>query len=496
MKPDNDSCQPVHWQRVSSVAVVFFALHGLRRLVGASANLAPLLVVVLFNETLRQLAIQYGPLAAFLLLIGGALAWYLTFLYAVSDERILLRQGVFRRRTLTLDFQRVQQADVQVPWYYRPFGLAVLSLDSAGASGETLHLSGIPAARAEALRKQILIVRAQAGPAATETQEPDASADFTLFLPRYEVLRYGLMHNTLLVILPVLAPFSEMLLRRLEEVIAVIAPNWLTAESLAGGQRFLAVGGLLLGMLLLLALVSVVLGLVRYHGYRLERHGEQFRYRAGLTTVLTRSVRRQRIQMVTVRLSWMGRLLGRHSLVISKAGDRQAGQDTERFVVPVLNRPALEALAQELHLPHQPVWQRPHIGAMLTGGGRWWVLGALLIGSLMLQGAPGSLLVSLAAVALVISMVSALGWWRLRLCREASWVGLSQGVFGRTVRWVPTARVQSVSLLQPLWQRRLGLASLEVRAAGGRIILPWIPREQAERWRDELLCEVASGDIL
>ncbi|NOG31923.1 PH domain-containing protein [Halomonas sp. TBZ9] len=74
--------------------------------------------------------------------------------------------------------------------------------------------------------------------------------------------------------------------------------------------------------------------------------------------------------------------------------------------------------------------------------------------------------------------------------------GASSGVFGRTVRWVPTARVQSVSLLQPLWQRRLGLASLDVRAAGGRITLPWMPREQAERWRDELLCEVASGDIL
>ncbi|XKF15049.1 PH domain-containing protein [Halomonas sp. BLK-85] len=496
MKPGNDPGELVHWQRVSPVAVVFFALHGLRRLIGASANLAPLLVVVVFNETLRQLAIQYGPPAALLLLTGGALAWYLTFLYAVSDERILLRQGVVRRRTLSLDYQRVQQADVQVPWYYRPFGLAVLSLDSAGASGETLHLSGIPAARAEALREQILIARAQAGPAAAEAEEPGLNADFSLSLPLCEVLRYGLMRNTLLVLLPVLAPFSEILLRRLEEVIAVIAPNWLTAETLAGGQRFLAVGGLLLGLVLLMAVVSMGLGLVRYHGYQLERHGEQFRYRAGLMTVLTRSVRRQRIQMVTVRLSWMGRLMGRHSLMISKAGDRQAGQDTEHFVVPVLHRCALQNLMQELHLPLQPDWQRPHAGAMLTGIGRWWGFGALLIGSLMLQGAPGGVLLSLAAVTFVISMLAALGWWRLRLCREAKWVGLRQGVLGRTVRWLPTARVQSVSLLQPLWQRRLGLASLDVRAASGRIVLPWIPRRQAERWRDELLCEVASGDIL
>lgn len=488
--------EPIRWQRVSPVAVVFFALRGLRRLVSEAVSMTPLLVVVLINESLRELALNYGLVLALGLLLGGAVAWYLTFLHAVTGERILLRQGVLRRRTLTLDFQRVQQADVQVPWYYRPFGLAVLTLDSAGASGETVHLSGIPAARAEALREQILTVRAQADTTPDEAEAPDAEADFTLALPRSEVLRYGLMHNTLLVILPLLAPFSEVLLRRLEVVAEVVAPDWLTAESLSGAERVLAAGGLLFGILLLLAGISVVLGLLRYHGYRLERHGEQFRYRAGLTSVLTRSVRRQRIQMVTVRLSWMGRLLGRHSLVISKAGDLQAGQDTERFVVPVLTHDSLARLKTQLTLPLRPPWQHVHAGAMVIGAGRWLGLGVLLIGWLALQGVPGVFLGGVAGLTLLVTIASALGWWRLRLCRERDWVGLSQGVFGRTERWLPCARVQSVALLQPLWQRWLGLASLDIRAAGGRLTLPWIPRAQAERWRDELLCEVAGGDSL
>ena len=493
---EGEPTEPVRWQRVSPVAVVFFALRGLRRLVSEAVSLTPLLLVVIINESLRELALNYGLVAALGLLLVGAVAWYLTFLHAVIGERILLRQGVFRRRTLTLDFQRVQQADVQVPWYYRPFGLAVLTLDSAGASGETVHLSGIPAVRAEALREQILSVRARADTGPAEAVEPATEADFTLALPRAEILRYGLMHNTLLVILPLLAPFSEVLLRRLEVVVEVVAPDWLTAESLSGAQRVLAAGGLLFGILLVLALVSVVLGLLRYHGYRLERHGEQFRYRAGLTSVLTRSVRRQRIQMVTVRLSWMGRLLGRHSMVISKVGDLQAGQDTERFVVPVLTDAALARLKPQLALPHSPPWQPVHAGAMVIGAGRWLGFGAVLIGWLALQGVPVVVLALIGGLSVLVTAASALGWWRLRLCRDRDWVGLSQGVFGRTERWLPSARVQSVALLQPLWQRWLGLASLDVRAAGSRITLPWIPRAQAQRWRDELLCEVADGDIL
>lgn len=485
------------WQRVSPVAIVFFALRGLRRLISEAISLTPLLVVVVINESLRELALNYGLALAVAALSGGALLWYLTFRYAVEPDRILLRQGVLRRRALTLDFKRVQQADVQVPWYYRPFGLAMLSLDSAGASGQTVHISGITLEAAETLREQALTQRDQAASDSSDfAEDSTAEADYVMTLPASEVVRYGLMHNTLLVILPVLAPFSEVLIRRLETVLSWLAPDWIASDALSGGQRVTAILALLLAVLLVLVLVSVVLGLMRYYGYRLERHGEHFRYRAGLTTVLTRSVRLSRVQMITLRLSWVGRLLQRHSMLINKAGDVATAQDKESFVVPVLDAERAEALCREFELPAAPPWQATHVGVLFPGVVTWLVLSSVLLMALVSLDASAMALLLPAGLVVLGSVWSLLAWRRLRLCRTPYWLGVRQGVVGRSTRWLPAARVQSVTLKQPLWQRRLGRASLEVRAAGGRLTLPWLPVELAEQWRDELLYRAARGDML
>ncbi|TGG95017.1 hypothetical protein E4656_00890 [Natronospirillum operosum] len=484
--------QKTQWRRVAPLAILFFALRGIRRLISEAASVAPLLVLVALNESLRNLALSYGPLLAGVLLLGSALAWYLTFLYAVEADRILLRQGIVRRRTLTLEFARVQQADIQIPWYYRPFGLAMLTLDSAGASGQTLHLSGIPVDQAEALRDQILQVRDQAdidpdSTPASLTDEPD----YSLHLATPEVLRYGLMHNNLLVIVPILAPFSELLIRRLEVVVNWLAPDWLTTDALTTGQRIAAMGALLLGLVMVLMLISMLLGLLRYKGYHLQRQGDHFRYQAGLTTVLTRSVRRPRMQLITQRRSWVGRLLRRHSLIISKAGDGQQGQDSERFVVPVLNDSNLASLQHELGLPAQPAWKSVHWGAAVTALVRWLGLGGVVLLWLWFQGVPDGVLWVVGSLTVLVLVWSVLSWWRLRCYCSAEWLSLRQGVIGRTIRWLPTSRVQSVALHQPWWQRRLQRATLDVRGAGGRLVLPWLPAQEAERYRDQLLYRIA-----
>jgi len=67
------------------------------------------------------------------------LAW-LRFQYRVSADTIQVQQGIFTRQSLTLEFDRIQNVRIETPIYLRPFGLARLSIESAGSSSEEVHL--------------------------------------------------------------------------------------------------------------------------------------------------------------------------------------------------------------------------------------------------------------------------------------------------------------------------------------------------------------------
>jgi membrane protein YdbS with pleckstrin-like domain len=88
--------------------------------------------------------------------------------------------------------------------------------------------------------------------------------------------------------------------------------------------------------------------------------------------------------------------------------------------------------------------------------------------------------------------------WRYRrlAVREHDLV-LQEGIFLRSMRAQPLARVQHVQLQQDLLQRWLGLASLTLYGAGKRstrFAVPNLPLEQALQLRDHVLHHTAAPD--
>ena len=59
-----------------------------------------------------------------------------------------------------------------------------------------------------------------------------------------------------------------------------------------------------------------------------------------------------------------------------------------------------------------------------------------------------------------------------------------RGVIGRAVATVPFARVQHVSITRGPVERRYGLASLQLRTAGGQVAIPGLNAEFAERLKE------------
>ncbi|MDO3386349.1 PH domain-containing protein [Gilvimarinus sp. SDUM040013] len=483
------------WQRVSPVATVYFAFKSIPHLV----NLWPILIPAFAGgEFVQQLFWQYGlPLMAVLMLLGVVLQyWFFTF--RLEQGRINLRSGILNRKRLTLDFERVQQADIAHPFYFRPFQLATLGLESAGSAQQEVDIPGIPTSLAETLRQQVLeFQQSESAPSEQFIASDEAAADFELKLTPADVARYGLMQNSLLYLAPLAAPLGQQAGPLMESALASIEHSqlfhwfeWASGNLAVSVGLILAVFAVLAGTSLLFGL-SVILALVRYWNYHLTRVGERYQYRAGLTTIRTRGFKIQKLQKVTVYQGIIARLLSRFTVQISKAGGiAQTGAvNQQKFLIPVLTAATLSGLKRELALP-VPTWHSVH--------GFYWVKPLILwvpfcLSVTAIVYAVAGLLSLLILLLLPVSLwVTRRRWRWFGFYRDPQWLALRSGFIGFSEHWLPTGKLQKITLSQSPVARKLRLATVHVWSADGRISIPCVPVEQAHKLRDSLLADVVS----
>ena len=490
MQPNNE------WQRVSPIATVYFFVKSIPHLINFWPALVPLLAG---GETLRHMALMYGVPALLVFLVVGVFLQYWFFSYKVEPTRLTLRSGVFNRKRLTLDFDRVQQADIAHPFYFRPFNLATLGFESAGSAQQEVDVPGLSVQAAENLRQLVLEQAAQAGATEGDADNSIAAGEpgFSLHLPPAEILRYGLMHNTLLYLAPLAAPLGQYLGPLIETSVASLEHSqvyglvtWVSDNLAVSVTLVLALMAVLAGTALLFGL-SVILALVRYWNYHLTRVGDRFQYRAGLTTIRTRGFKHYKLQKVTISQGLIARLLRRHTVHISKAGSFGAAQvqNNQRFIVPVLDIVNLLLLRGELSLPPAR-WQSvsrfylvfPVVSlsvftvAVVAVG--WFALGAVsLLGLLFIPFIYGF-------------------FWRRWHClgyyRSAEWLALRTGFIGFTERWLPTGKLQKIRVVATPVSRCFGLVHLQLWSADGVLTIPCLPAAMASDLRDSLLTDVVN----
>ncbi|MEO6064278.1 MAG: PH domain-containing protein, partial [Lysobacterales bacterium] len=89
---------------------------------------------------------------------------------------------------------------------------------------------------------------------------------------------------------------------------------------------------------ILLRALSVVIAIVSFYGFRLERHGRRIISEAGLLTRTRAGATPNRIQRVTVRQSWLLKRMRRVSVQVTLAGGSSQGNEKEtrlRWLAPI-----------------------------------------------------------------------------------------------------------------------------------------------------------------
>jgi putative membrane protein len=389
--------------------------------------------------------------------IGWELARFRRIDYELTTDTFDLNSGVFSRREREIPYHRIQNVDIGQNIVQRAFGIAEVSLETAGGGSTEAQLRYV--SREEADRLQDEISQRKRGADAAEETDEEAVGETLFELSDREHLILGVVSadfrflGALSVLAPILAP----------QFAGVFAPE---ADLLLLFGPAIAIAGLVAFWIL-----SGFLQILRYYDFELTRRGDELRYERGLLQRYNGTVPLSKVQSVSVQENVIARLLGYASVVIQTAG-YAPGQDGSQVesAVPIAKRDRAFSLARAVEPFGEVTFQRPPTRARTRYAVRYTIGLAVLVGVFWLINATTGFLplwyVPAAAVVLV-PVAAHLKWKHLGYYTDGEHVVTRHGFWRRRTIVVPYDRVQVVFSSQTVFQRRRRLGTLTIDTAGG-----------------------------
>lgn len=415
--------------------------------------------------------------------------------------------GPFSRRSLTIPYEHIHTVSMNSSLLDRIFGLMTLDLDTGAAAseGDASKIAGLRAGEADALRAELFRRRHAASGQAPEGEKNAPAGDVpSTNVPPAErpLATFSLTGRKL-----ALAAASQMSVGSQALALVVLLVNganqlieWGLLDIVGRGEELVAgigpalvpmVIGLVVVALLLGAVVSFAVNLVRYAGYRVDRYADRVVVEHGLLSRSSRTLVAGRVQYVAVRQGIIRQLIGYAEVtaqVVSAPGEKDGESSGSVLLHPFIRMDEADAFLAEVLPDYAGVLGRVELGHLGPVARRravvraviWWPFAtAIFLGAHWLFGFSGllesaawllnPLLVAatvLSAVLLVGLIVDALrAWGAARYGHTARELVLVTGGLTRLTVIAPRVRLQRMETRANPFQRRAGVTTLSVRTA-------------------------------
>ncbi|MBJ2127857.1 PH domain-containing protein [Alteromonas sp. IB21] len=514
------------WQRLSLISILYFTIRNVTNTAQGLIYVIPALAIS-FNiwDNLFSPQVLIGAGVLFLSTSGSGVISYLMYKFRVHNQHVEIHHGVFQRRYTNLPLWRIQNVKIEKPFYYRPFGYALVVLDTAGSGKEEAKIVAVPEAYAEALKKQVLYEKVQHevdDVACISDDELSAKRSSTLHSSKMhtatthahtheevlnrrsvkDIIIHGITNNRIWIILGAAAPFYDDVFGVVSEWLAGkgLQLNQIVGEQTVAWWQFGLYAFVILMMLMaLVALLSVGGALFTFYGYTLSRTGDRYIRRSGLLNKLEVSMRASRIQMITAKQDWLDKVLKRVNLYFEQ--NSTAGQQVQelmspnKLIVPSVTEDEAFELSQEVMPGCDLRGQQYHtISRRFI---RFWLLAAWttpLLGVFVVGAVTSHLDIMIGAVTafITVALLLTLRWWRWGIAYDNKYVYIRRGRVGVDYQCFEPYKAQQVIIKQSIFMKKKKLATIKFVLASGAVTVPFLPEEYVNTLADSVLFDVES----
>jgi len=471
------------------------------RLIAKNAwqSLAPLFVLLVAAEGSLATRLTLGGFAFAVIIAVSSLLSYWFFRFRISDDSILIRQGVLNKKQLDIKFRRIQAINTQQNPVYRALGLVTVSFDTAGSSGSEGNLPAVTRDFANWLRERIGKPRDLES---SQEEDDNPETDALVQLDWRDMIRIGLADRRALIVFAFIGPLMERIEddidRFISDFIAAAAANGVEVNAASGVSIGIAIA---VAVILLFAVVSIAAAFLRYHNFQLFLAGQTLRSHAGLVTAHEHSMDLGKIQTLRLQQGVVQRLLKRYQMTARQAVSSGKNGSQKVFVVPVVTAELADELRRKFLAPEAGrLTQDPRSAEFVSISPYFMRSRILFVGLLPSLIATVALSMPLGAFALlcllwfpIVAAAAYRSWKRAGFLHDDEEIIRRSGFFGFRTVGLLFRKVQRVTVSQSRYQRRKGLASLRLHMASGSVRVPYIKDGVAKQLRDYILYKVESS---
>ncbi|MDO6567224.1 PH domain-containing protein [Alteromonas sp. 1_MG-2023] len=534
------------WRRLSPIAIAYFTLRSIKNMAQGAIYAVPAIAVTAnINDSIQSPITLLSIAALVIIFFSSGVVSFFMYRFRVNNQHVEIHSGVFSRSYTNLPFWRIQNVKIELPFYYRPFGFALVVLDTAGSAGEEAKIVAVPLAYAHALRKQVLAEHQEHGHQENGYQEnghqeretsahvndsghvnnrahannssqacvdgdqserySETNEDGETILNRRsitDIVIHGITNNRVWIFLGAAAPFYDNAFGYLSEWLAEkgLQLNQLVGEqTIAWWQFGLYAFVMLMMAMAVVALISIGGALFTFYDYTLSRQHDRYIRRSGLLNKQEVSMRASRIQVISAKQDWLDRILKRVNLYFEQ--NASIGHSTKelmspnRLIVPSVTEDEADELSQEV-MPQSKI-RRSDYQSISKRFILHWVIAALAIPFVVGTGigiytehldiTAGVTLVS----AILLGIIT-LRWWRWGVVSDDKYIYVRRGRIGIDYLCFEPYKVQQVVVKQSVFMKRRKLATVQFVLASGAISVPFLPEEYANKLANNVLFEVES----
>lgn len=492
------------WHRLSFLAMFFVlivsALGFIRQQLFSAGPL--ILMAALFSGNSQRFALfALAGLGAFFLV--RTLTYFATFRFQMGQDQIRVRQGLFSRELITLHYDRIQNVNISTPFYFQPFDLVNCRIDSAGSQAAEIELPGIKREVAEDLNRRVLAHHPGGMPLPTPEGEAAApqfvDGDLVLTLSPAETAKAGLINARVMVVTSFLFVFAERVADGFGfELDDFLEDTFLHLPHFGALGDLLVYGGTFAALAVVIMVGSAIASMVQLYRYELYDGGSRLIRRVGLTERHQTSLRKPKIQGVSVHQNIRGFFFGRVAVVfhqIESGGNSGDAGDT--FLLPVVPRHDWRRLAM-LALPELDLSDK--IKFRRVGWRYLWRLSlffvilplGLLQGLAYFRG-DGVYPQAMAGLAGFGLVLCCLRYWRLGYSEIGEFLIVRTGFLGWRYTLFPVFKVQQVFESQTIFQRRHSVKDIGFALAFRTVRLPWMRQDKGHALLNRVLATVETS---
>lgn len=476
------------WQRLSLWAIVYFAVRGLMQLFNAYAVVVAG-AIALSQMGLSVLEVVASVLVIVALLVFWAALYYFNFAYVQEPTRFLIREGIFSKKRTELSFSKIQNTTLKQPFYYRPFKLVVLNMETAGSRGSEVALAALSREKAESIQQAIQRFH-EKGEADSSASRPDASTgggERSSLLTRstLDVVLHGLAHNRAWFILAIAVPVFSQMDQPVERVF-----EWLGVDvgHVVEHASAIWLAGLFLlafaVLVFVLSAFSVAGAILALYDLKLFYDKGTYKRTSGLFSRYEIHVKKSRVQTLRYQQNWLDLLVKRLNMVLepfSVAAVSEGENMMQKILLPSVTHAQFKAIAAHIY----PDFDLDKV--VITR-----VNALYLLHGFFLRVLPATVFVAVLAFGItlwqwlapilagvVLAGILYLRWRRIGVGVYRGFVVVRGGIIGREYFCFAAHKMQQVKFRQSLLLKRRGLATLEIVLASRTLRAPLIPEALA-----------------